>query len=495
MSTATPTPGAPTLSPYSTPTTGAAIDLFLDANEGPGGCVDVARLAALLPSDATRRYAGPIVLEQQLGAVLGLNPARVLVTAGGDEAIDRTCRTFLTPGRELILPTPTFEMIGRYAQQAGATVAPTPWNPGPYPVDRVLELVNPRTAMIAVVSPNNPTGSVASASDLRRLAEAAPNAVLLVDLAYTEFADEDLTRAALELPNAVVIRTFSKAYGLAGLRVGYALGSENVIGSLRAHGSPFPVSTLSLAVAAEALRRSADYLPGVVSRVRAERSELGVLLRELGANPLPSQGNFILAEFADADWVWRALASLGIGVRRYKPGVGLDRALRITCPGDATSLTRLTHGLQQAMRPGTIVVATDDLDAPLWNDANTTALRRLAARLPVVLVTRVARDRCERELRDRGLEGVCAGVIAAEGLDDRATAEALTGTLTRLQAAPGWMVSTSPDFLPAPSAASRLIPLGWVAPGTLGGQGAEQLRRAGAARVVDSLLSLEDLLS
>lgn len=495
MSTATPTPTAPALSPYTTPTTGAAIDLFLDANEGPGGCVDVARLAAALPSDTTRRYAGPIALEQQLAAFLGLSPARVLVTAGGDEAIDRTCRTFLAAGRELILPTPTFEMIGRYAQQAGATVITTPWSPGPYPIDRALELVSPRTAMIAVVSPNNPTGSVASATDLRRLADAAPNAILLVDLAYAEFADEDLTRAALELPNAVVIRTFSKAYGLAGLRVGYALGSEKVIGSLRAHGSPFPVSTLSLAVAAEALRRSADYLPGVVAQVRAERSELTGLLRELGGNPLPSQGNFVLAEFADADWVWRALASLGIGVRRYKPGVGLDRSLRITCPGDATSLTRLTNGLRQAMRPGSIVVAADDLDAPLWNDANTLTLRRLAARVPLVLVARVSRGKCERELRLRGLEGVCAGVIASEGLDERATADALTGTLTRLHAPPGWMVSTSPDFFPTPSTVSRLIPLGWVPPGSLDSPRAEQFRRTGAARVLDSLLSLEQLLT
>lgn len=463
--------------PYSTPTTGAAIDLFLDANEGPGGIVDVAQVAAALKPDVARRYAGPIALERDLAASLALPQSRVLVTAGGDEAIDRACRTFLGPGKELILPVPTFEMIGRYANQVGATVVTTPWNQGAYPIERVLELINPRTAMIAVVTPNNPTGAVASAEDLRRLSAAAPDAVLLVDLAYTEFADLDLTSKVLELPNAIAIRTFSKAFGLAGLRVGYALGPERLIQRLRANGSPFPVSTLSLAVAAEALRLAPASLPGVVARVREERTQLQSLLQELGARALPSQGNFVLAEFTDADWVWRALASVGIGVRRYKPEAGLDRWLRITCPGSAASFERLCNGLRQARRPASLVVdiAADQArpDGPLdafFSDREIDAIRSLQRRVPLSLVTRSSE--LDRWLDQRGLRNAFSSA-GAETLSTSA-----------------WIVTDSPNTVRAAIKARR-IPIGIAKPGTTA---ATELREAGAARVIESLTSLEQLL-
>lgn len=489
--------GAQPPTPYSTPTTGAAIDLFLDANEGPGGCVDVAQLAATLPRDTVRRYAGPAALERQLATRFGLDPARVLVTAGGDEAIDRACRTFLGPGRELILPIPTFEMIGRYAKQVGATIQTTAWDAGPYPIDNVLKLINDRTAMIAVVSPNNPTGAIATAADLRRLAAAAPQALLLVDLAYTEFADEDLTAAVLELPNAIAIRTFSKAFGLAGLRVGYALGSEPIVHAMRAGGSPFPVSTLSLAVAAEALRRAPAYLPGVVASVRTERDALVPLLRELGARPLESQGNFVLAEFADADWVWRGLASLGIGVRRYKPEAGLDRCLRITCPGDAASFTRLCTGLRHALRPGSLLLGLDGLTASEPGSTNVietiAALRTLQRRVPLVLVSSRSRGECRRWLDGLGVTSLFATTVAAEDAADRSPIAAAKLATDRLGLAPPWAISCTPETLQV-ALESRLIPIGLVPSGTLSGEDARTLQSAGAARVIDSLTSLEPLL-
>lgn len=336
---------------YAPPVLPGPIDLALDANEGPGLGIDVAELVR---GESARRYPSAAKLAEAIGARLGVDASRVLVTAGGDEAIDRACRAFLggaVGGREIILPVPTFEMIGRYARLAGAEVVGVPWPTGRYPVAAVVARVSERTGMIAVVSPNNPTGAVACAEDLVRLAAAAPGALLLVDLAYAEFADEDLTAAALAIPNAVVVRTFSKAYGLAGLRVGYAVGSAAVIGAMGAAGSPYPVSGLSLAIAAAALRIGDERLPGVVRRVREERAALTVLLREIGAQPLESQGNFVLAEFADAERVWRGLGGLGIGVRRFAEGSGLANSLRITCPGEAVGFARLCDGLRAVMRP------------------------------------------------------------------------------------------------------------------------------------------------
>ncbi|MFZ4576676.1 MAG: aminotransferase class I/II-fold pyridoxal phosphate-dependent enzyme, partial [Phycisphaerales bacterium] len=207
--------------PYTKGAAREGIDLWLDANEGAMVLTDdeVARAAARA---CVRRYPDASALEQEIAARLGVPPACVVVTAGGDAAIDRVCRAFIEPGSEVVLPTPTFEMIGRYARSAGAQLREVRWEDTEFPVGEVVRAVSARTAMIAAVSPNNPTGAVVRAADLLTLSAAAPDALLLVDLAYTEFAEVDLTPVAVALPNAVVIRTFSKAYGLAGIRVGYA---------------------------------------------------------------------------------------------------------------------------------------------------------------------------------------------------------------------------------------------------------------------------------
>ena len=556
--------------PYALPTTGAAIDLFLDANEGPAGGVDLVQLVSSLGRDAIRRYPSAIALEQQLAALWGVDGSRVLVTAGGDEAIDRACRAFLGPGSELILPTPTFEMIGRYATLAGAQIITTGWPTGPYPIDSVLPLVNERTAMIAVVSPNNPTGAVASANDLRRLAAAAPGAVLLVDLAYAEFADQDLTAAALELPNTVVIRTFSKALGLAGLRVGYALGSERTVRAMRATAAPYPVSALSLAAAADALRRAPSFLPRSVARIHDERTRLAALLRELGATPLPSQANFVLAEFGDAEWVWRGLASLGIGVRRFKPAAGLDRSLRITCPGEEHAFNRLCDGLRTALRPQAMLfdmdgvladvsgsyrraialtaesfgvqltpgdisaakaagnanndwVLTHRLLASRGSSASLTdvtarfeslyhgrpgvpgleaterliperaLLERLAARLPLAIVTGRPREDCERFLARHELRDLFAPIVCMEDADPKPDPASVTLALDRVGVRAAWMIGDTPDDMNAARAAG-VIPIGIAPPGEKDDRLVGSLHFGGAARVLASLSDLETLL-
>ncbi len=358
-----PTPRLGDVTPYAPKTPSQPIDLFLDANEGPGLGLDLGAIGAKIGPESTRRYSRPADLERAIAERLGVSPARVVVTCGGDEAIDRTCRAFLGPGSELICPVPTFEMIGRYATLAGGDIVTTVWDSGAYPTEAVLDLVTRRTRMIAVVSPNNPTGAVASADDLVRLSEGASDAVILVDLAYTEFADQDLTETALALPNTVVIRTFSKAYGLAGLRVGYAVGSERVARALRASGPPYPVSALSMAAAMEALQSEQANVRRAVARVRLERNRLEALLVDLGASPQSSQANFVLSEFPDADWAWDALAGLGIGVRRFGAESELHRSLRITCPGDHDSFDRLCRGLRSALRPDALLFDMDGVIA------------------------------------------------------------------------------------------------------------------------------------
>jgi histidinol-phosphate aminotransferase len=329
--------------------TPAGVDLRLDGNEGPPR-PEILRLArAAFDLDGIRHYPDASILEGRLASRMGVDPRCVLVTAGADEALDRACRVFLGRGRSLVCPTPTFEMLERYAQLAGARILEVPWPEGPYPVDALLARVEADTGLIAIVSPNNPTGAIARLQDLARLEQGAGNALLLVDAAYGEFADEDLGPAAVAGGRALVVRTFSKAWGLAGLRVGHAVGPVDVIAALRAGGGPYPVSGPSLAIALAWLEAGEAVMRDLVARIRVEREALREGLARLGATALPSQANFVLARFQDADAVRGALAARGIAVRSFPGRPLLAGCLRITCPGEAAPFERLMAALEEIL--------------------------------------------------------------------------------------------------------------------------------------------------
>jgi histidinol-phosphate aminotransferase len=352
-----PAPTVEGLRAFVPPPRPAEIDLFLDSNEGPPVPREALEWMIGLDPATFRSYPDASQLQSLWAAHLGVEPDHVLITAGGDEATDRVCRAFLCPGRELILPVPTFEMLGHYPRLAGATIIEVPWGPAePYPLQEVLARVSGRTGMIAVVSPNNPTGAVATAEDLSKLSAAAPEALLLVDQAYVEFADAecDLLHTALNLPNAVVLRTLSKAWGLAGLRIGCVVGRPEILKHLRIAGPVFSTSSPALAIAATALAREAakNGVAGYIARITRERERLVRLIDSRGgAAAWPSRGNFVLARFApprDAAAVHAALWKAGISVRRLAPvwsEYPLENCVRISCPGDVEAFDRLAAGL------------------------------------------------------------------------------------------------------------------------------------------------------
>ncbi|HEX4628580.1 MAG TPA: aminotransferase class I/II-fold pyridoxal phosphate-dependent enzyme, partial [Gemmatimonadales bacterium] len=240
--------------------------LRLDSNEGPPPPRALLADLADADPDLLRRYHDAGALEAALATRFGVEAERVIVTAGADEAIDRACRAFLERGRTLVVPDPTFELFERFGTLAGGESERVSWPSGPFPGDAFLERLDARTAVVAVVSPNNPTGAVATVADVRRLASAAPAALLLLDLAYVEYADHDPTRAVLDLPNVLVVRTFSKAWGLAGCRVGYAIGSPYVVSVLRAAGGPYPVGSPSVALALHQLEHGQATVRAHVAR-------------------------------------------------------------------------------------------------------------------------------------------------------------------------------------------------------------------------------------
>ena len=338
--------------------------LKLNSNEGPLSPPALLASLATLDPETLRRYPDVSTLAATLASRIGVAAERVIVTAGADDAIDRVCRAYLGAGRTMLRSEPTFEMFDHFAKLAGAaTVTRVPWRCGEFPVAAFLDRLEEQPAVIVVVSPNNPTGAAATAADVRRLAEAAPNALVVLDHVYVEYADEDLTPAVLDLPNVVVLRTLSKAWGLAGCRIGYAIGSADVIATLRTAGAPYAVAAPSVALALRQLAEGGELLETHVARVREERAALCARLTALGLAPLPSQANFILAECGMlAPFLTAALAALGVVVRDFPNRPGLTGAIRITLPGDAIAFQRLVTAFETVLVPEALLL---DLDGVL----------------------------------------------------------------------------------------------------------------------------------
>ena len=336
---------------YAPPRDEAGIVLRLDRNEGPSPSADVLAAVRGAGAAALRQYPDAGALEAAVARRFGIDASRVVATNGADEAIDRVCRAFLEPGRDLLTHTPGFEMIPRAARLCGAGVREVAWVEGALDARAMIDGMDAGVGVVAVVTPNNPTGGVVDGAALDELARAAGRvgAVLLADLAYAEFADAAPTPMLLEHANVVVVRTFSKAYGLAGARVGYGLGSSELIGWLRAVGGPYPVPGASLLAAGEALRLGCE---PTVRTIAGQREGLASWLVSRGVRVLPSHANFVLGRFDDAPGVWRRLREAGVAVRLFEGVPALEGALRITLPGDALGYDLLLRALEYALGRG-----------------------------------------------------------------------------------------------------------------------------------------------
>lgn len=359
----TPSSRLANLRPYSPGERKAWIDLFLDANEGTpveSGFIQDADRRNL---QWLQRYPNAASLEETIATGFKIDPSRVVVTNGADDAIDRLCRISLEPGRDLVVHTPTFEMIARSAMLSGASVTEVPWQGGEFPLDAFLRSISDRTGLVAIVSPNNPTGAVVGLEALGTIAERASQlgALVLVDLAYIEFADDDPTSSLLSYENVVVVRTLSKAYGLAGLRVGYAIGAEPMVTLMRVAGAPYPVSSLSLTLAERAFKAK-EAITRVSARVCENRRRLTELLIGYGCEVGESQANFILVRTTRAEWLCSSLAALGIAVRLFKDKPQLANAIRITIPVDENDCARLIKAIEAIFSPAALLF---DLDGVL----------------------------------------------------------------------------------------------------------------------------------
>ncbi|NVD46079.1 histidinol-phosphate transaminase [Qipengyuania atrilutea] len=328
----------------------------LSANENPLGC-GAAAAEALAKPRTPARYPDPgaVGLREAIGALHGIDAARIVCGTGSDELLNLAAQAYAGPGDEVLFSRHTFSVYDIAARRCGAQPVEAPDSDYGADVDALRAAVTERTRVVYLANPNNPTGSNLPHSEVARLLDGLPADVLFVlDQAYAEYTDAASAEAGLALAserqNVLVTRTFSKIYGLAGERIGWATGAPDLVANLNRIRGPFNVTTSGQAAAVAALgdhgfvRRSAEHN----AQERARFVDAIGALGNYGLRALPSEANFTMVLFegaVSAEAAHDALAEAGYAVRHF-PGGDLSHALRITI-GSAKQMGEIAATLRE----------------------------------------------------------------------------------------------------------------------------------------------------
>ncbi|MBO1519489.1 histidinol-phosphate transaminase [Oceanisphaera pacifica] len=322
--------------------------IWLNANEAAEcgtyelDCTRLNRYPECQPPQVVNAYA----------AYAGVSPEQLLVTRGGDEGIELLIRTFCEPGQDnIVICSPTYGMYAISAETNGVGIIDVPLNAKRQPdVDAIIDKLD-NTKLIFLCSPNNPTGDLVDSSDLCRLLDAARDrALVVVDEAYIEFCPEfSQARLLADYPQLVIIRTLSKAFGLAGLRCGFTLATPEVIGLLLKVIPPYPIPEPVAQIAAQALNEQGLALMHTrVAEINQLKHTLGEHLR---AHPqvqdvFAANGNYLLVRFSQGAALFARMAKAGIILRDFANRPGLADCIRITI-GTQTEMDAVLEVLQQ----------------------------------------------------------------------------------------------------------------------------------------------------
>jgi histidinol-phosphate aminotransferase len=324
---------------YEAPAEGRWGKIRLDFNENTTGCSKAA-LAALRRLSAKElamypEYLGPTKI---LARYFGVKPAELLLTNGGDDALRVFFDTFVEPGSHILICEPTFPMYRYYAEIAGARVEALRYSlEMEFPLMSVLKALRKKPRVFFLANPNNPTGTLVDRATIDKILKAAPQTVVALDEAYCDFSGVTGVRWIRRYPNLFIAKTFSKAAGLAGLRLGAVIAKRESLALVRRALPPFPVNVAALAAGVTAVRERRT-IGRYIRETKQLREWFGGELQRRGVRVFPTAGNFLLADFGNAGpRLFRALTRNGVLIRERGKDLG---------PGFA----RITIGTQKELR-------------------------------------------------------------------------------------------------------------------------------------------------
>jgi histidinol-phosphate aminotransferase len=336
--------------PYHPPLEGRDGKLRLDFNENTTGCSPLVRRALRdLTSAAVSMYPEQDTVRRELARFFGVQVDALLLTNGTDEALHLIVDTFIEPNDTVLLVEPTFAMYRFYSELAGARIQALRYDAAmQFPMSALLAALRKSPRVFFLANPNNPTGSVLRPRELRRILKAATNTLVVVDEAYFEFSGITILPWIRRHSNLVVTRTFSKAAGLAGLRLGCIFANQSIAEYFRKAQSPYPVNVAALA-AARATIRDRAFLRNTLRAFRRSRKELERGLSELGIPFFPSAANFVLLFLgSSAKEVVASLARQGILIRDRCGDFGGQGYVRITF-GTLSQTRRVLRRLKEIL--------------------------------------------------------------------------------------------------------------------------------------------------
>jgi len=339
---------------YTPPTSGRESYLRLDFNENTIGCSPkvIKALKSLKPGDLAA-YPEYKKLREELADNCNVNAAEVLPTNGADEAIKAIIEAYIEKGKDrIIIPAPTFAMFKFYAQLNEAVIKEAPYNDNlSFPAERVLDEINRKTKIVVLVNPNNPTGASIKKKDIIKIIEKAQknSAVVLIDESYSQFTGKTSIPLIKKYDNLFITQTFSKAFGLAGIRLGYVISNEENINFIRKLLSPYSVNSVAVICAFAALK-DLYCVRKYVTEIKKSKLLLYKELIKLGIKYYKSDANFILLKIGqEADTFCQKLKEFRILIRNRSNDALLEGCVRVTI-GAKNQTKRLILALRQVIK-------------------------------------------------------------------------------------------------------------------------------------------------
>lgn len=266
-------------------------------------------------------------LKRVIAGFIGVDASNVVTGCGSDDILDSAFRAFVEPGGQIVYPDPSFAMIPLFARMNG--LGSTAVSLGADLDIDAERLLASKSRLTYLCSPNNPTGNALSRAAVQRVIDGSQG-VVVIDEAYAEFADHSHASTAPATAGLLVSRTFSKAFGLAGLRIGYAVGAPELVAEVEKSRGPYKVSSTAERAAITAMSDDLQWVMDKVAEAREMRTRLAAALQGMGLAPIPSASNFVLVPVSDAPHTATRMRQLGVAVRPFAGLAVVGDALRIS---------------------------------------------------------------------------------------------------------------------------------------------------------------------